>query len=67
MQVESRKAARNEIPAATAGADKRRMRNEFWYLVYDADRRRKRANAMVAATSLVVIALFAFFYVVLTR
>jgi hypothetical protein len=67
MQVEPRKTARNEIPAAPVASDKRRMRNEFWYLVHNADRRRKRANAMMAATSLVVVALFAFFYVVLTR
>ena len=67
MQVESREAARKEIAAEPDASDKQRMRNEFWFLVHDADRRRKRANAMVAATSLVVIALFGFCYVVLTR
>lgn len=67
MQVETTNTARNERPSAPVAAGRRRARNEFWYLVHNADRRRKRANAMVAATSLVVAALFAFFYVVLTR
>ena len=67
MQVETTNAARKEVPAASVAFDKRRNRNEFWYLVHNADRRRKRANVMMVATSLVVVALFAGFYVVLTR
>ena len=66
MQVETTNTAREEIPVGSV-ADRRRKRNEFWYLVHQADRRRKRANAMRVATSLVVAALFVFFYAVLTR
>ncbi len=67
MRVETTKVERNEIPVTPVAIDKRRMRNEFWYLVHTADRRRKLANAMVVATTVVVIGLVAWFYAVLTR
>ncbi len=66
MRVETTQVERNEVPVTGAAIDKRRMRNEFWYLVHTADRRRKRANAIVVATTLVVIGLVALFYVLLT-
>jgi hypothetical protein len=67
MTLETRVVPRREIPTRPATAARHRVRNEVWHLKEQAERRRRRANAVMLGSLLAVLVLLRVFYVLLTK